>query len=114
MTGPRPPRTFVPSEGCSPVCQDAGTDGCSRRDEETVAVNMCGAGPDEPAPRDPPPPRMLLYPRGVVARNNWTRWQRGDNPWSSRNAAVTRTFRTMKGDTIESHMGERNGQIVLT
>src|SRR5450756_802978 len=40
----------------------------------------------------PIPPRMLLYPRDVLTRNNWTRWPREDNPWSSRNVVTTRTY----------------------
>ena len=40
----------------------------------------------------PIPPRMFLYPRGVLTRNNWTRWPREDNPWSSRNVVTTRTY----------------------
>jgi len=40
----------------------------------------------------PIPPRMFLYPRGVLTRNNWTRWSREDNPWSSRNVVTTRTY----------------------
>jgi len=37
----------VYSEGCCPLCQDAGTDGCSRRDEEASPGHSCRAGPDQ-------------------------------------------------------------------
>jgi len=88
----RPPRTFVPSEGCCTVRQDAGTGRCCRRDEETSPGYPCRAGHDEPAPRDPPPPRMLFYPRSVVARTSWIRLPGGDSLWSSRNVADTPPF----------------------
>src|SRR5450756_419169 len=71
---------------------NACTEGCPRRDEGTIASIMRSPRHNNTAPRNLPPPRMLLYPRGVLARITWMRSPKGDDLWSSGDVAAMRSF----------------------
>ncbi len=87
------PEDFCPSH---PFVQDAR---CSSIRGASYPVHACWHGwmfPKRQRGTSVPPVQSWTWPacttRSFAARDNWTRWPREDNPWSSRNVAATSTL----------------------